>query len=369
MMIEIFIALIVISSIAALLALLLEIADRYIADYGEKHIIVNGEKDLLVKGGRPLLFSLAAKGIFLPSACGGKGTCSYCKVMVLAGGGPVLPTETPHLSTDDLEHHLRLACLLKVKDDLKIQIPEELFLVKEFRVKVERIERLTPDIKSIRFRLLSPEEGISFKAGQYVQLEIPQYELTEEPEFRAYSIASPTDEHQTVELMITKVPEGVVSTYAHDYLQVGEELIMRGPFGEFCLLCNLDRDILLIATGSGLAPIRAMVHQIRQEGNKQKVTLFFGDRRPEDLLYYDELREFERTLADFTYIPTISRATEEDRWTGEKGRVTDLIKKYIPDNAPVDVYICGIPAMVESCQKLLVQKGVPQVRIWFDKFE
>jgi Na+-transporting NADH:ubiquinone oxidoreductase subunit F len=368
-MIEIFIGLITISIIAAILALLLEIADHYIADYGEKHILVNEEKDLLVKGGSPLLFSLAEKSIFLPSACGGKGTCSYCKVEVPEGGGSVLPTETPYLSKDELENNVRLACMLKVKNDLKIQIPDELFLVKQFRVKVEKIERLTPDIKNIRFRILSPEEGISFKAGQYVQLEIPKYELTRESEFRAYSIASAAEENQAVELIITKVPEGVVSTYAHDYLQVGEELIMRGPFGEFCLLCNLDRDILLIATGSGLAPIRSMIYQIRQEGIKQKVTLFFGDRKPEDLLYDDELREFERTLDDFTYIPTLSRTTEEDGWTGEKGRVTDLIEKHIPDNAAIDVYICGVPAMVESCQKLLVEKGVPQVRIWFDKFE
>ncbi len=358
-MLQILIGLLAISTIAAVLALLLEIADRYIADYGEKHILINDEKDLLVKGGRPLLFTLGEQGIFLPSACGGKGTCGYCKAKVLEGGGPVLPTETPYLDINELTQNVRISCQLKVKEDLKVQIPEELFLVKE---------RLTPDVKNVQFRILAPEEGIAFKAGQYVQLEIPKYELTSEPEFRAYSIASPPFEHHMVELIITKVPEGAVSTYAHEYLQINEELIMRGPFGEFCLR-DSDREMLMIATGSGLAPIHSMLRQMKQEGTIKKTTLFFGDRKPEDLLYYDALRELERTVADFTYIPTLSRTTEEDHWTGEKGRVTDLIKKYIPDQSSIDVYICGVPAMVESCLELLTQKGVPPEQICFDKFE
>ena len=367
-MTEIFLGLIAISMIAAFLALLLEIADRYIADYGEKHILVNEEKDLVVKGGRPLLFSLAEKEIFLPSACGGKGTCAYCKAKVLEGGGPVLPTETPYLSKEELDQHVRITCQLKVKDDLKIQIPEELFLVKAFKVKVERIDALSPDVKGVQFSIQSPEEGITFKPGQYVQLEIPKYERTKESEFRAYSISSSADEHHKVDLLITKVPEGDVSTYVHDYMKSGEQLTIRGPFGEFYLR-NSDRDILMIATGSGLAPIYSMIKQICKEGNSRKVTLFFGDKKPADLLYYDELRELDRTFDNFTYIPTVSRATEEDNWQGERGRVTDLIKKYIPDNAQIDVYICGIPAMVESCHELLIQKGVPQVRMWYDKFE
>lgn len=367
-MTEIFLGLIAIAVIAALLALLLEVADRYIADYGEKHIVVNEEKDLVVEGGRPLLFSLADEGIYLPSACGGKGTCAYCKAKVLEGGGPVLPTETPYLSEEELEQHVRITCQLKVKDDLKIQIPEELFLVKAFRVKVVRIDALSPDVKGVQFEILSPEEGITFKPGQYVQLEIPKYERTKEPEFRAYSISSSPDEHHKVDLLITKVPEGDVSTYVHDYLKSGEELTIRGPFGDFYLR-NSNRDILMIATGSGLAPIYSMIDQIKKQGFQRKVTLFFGDKKPADLLYYDKLSELDRTTANFTYIPTVSRATEEDNWQGENGRVTDLIKKYIPDNAQIDVYICGIPAMVESCLEILSQKGVPVEQVMFDKFE
>ena len=173
-MAEIIIGIIAISTIAAVLALLLEVADRYIADYGEMHILINDEKDIIVQGGRPLLFSLSEQGIFLPSACGGKGTCAYCKVKVLEGGGPVLPTETPYLDNDELTQQVRISCQLKVKEDMQVRIPDELFLVKEFRVRVETIKQLSPDIKYIQFRILSPEEGITFKAGQYVQLEIPK---------------------------------------------------------------------------------------------------------------------------------------------------------------------------------------------------
>ena len=159
-----------------------------------------------------------------------------------------------------------------------------------------------------------------------------------------------------------------MTTYVHEYLQVNEELTMRGPFGEFCLL-DSDRDRVMIATGSGIAPIRSMLSEISKEMAPQETTFFFGDRKPVDLLYYDEMRKLEGSLANFKYIPTLSRATEKDKWEGEKGRVTDLIKKYVPDNSNIDVYICGLPVMVNSCLEVLAQKGVPPEQICFDKFE
>ena len=189
-MLQLILSLLIMSGIAALLALLLEIANAYIADYGESSILINEEKELVVKGGNPLLFSLMEEGVFIPSACGGRGTCSYCKLKVTEGGGPVLPTETPYLKPEEVEDHVRLSCQVKVRNDLKIEIPEELFLVREFRVMVERARDLTPEIKELHLKLLPPEEHIKFKAGQYVQLQIPKYELTKGPEFRAYSIAS-----------------------------------------------------------------------------------------------------------------------------------------------------------------------------------
>lgn len=367
-MVPLILGLLVLSGIAALLALLLEVADSYLADYGEKHILINEEKDLVIQGGGSLLLTLAQEGIFVPSACGGKGTCSYCKVQVHSGGGPVLPTETPYLSPEELENHVRLSCQVKVKDDLEIQIPEEIFLIRQFRVRVEQLEELTPKIRGLQLKILAPEEGIIFKPGQYVQLEVPKYKLTSGPEYRAYSICSSCEDHHNLDLVITKAEGGAVSTYVHEYLKAGEELAVNGPYGHFYLR-DSDRDILLIATGSGMAPIKSILHQVEKEQIPRKTTFFFGARAREDLFYDDLIKGLEKTIPDFTFVPTLSRPKPEDQWRGERGRVTDLIEKYIPENAGIDVYICGAPPMVESCVQILSRKGIPEEHIFYDKFE
>jgi Na+-transporting NADH:ubiquinone oxidoreductase subunit F len=365
---ELVAGLFLISVITALLALFIEAAYAYIANYGRVNITINDDKGLEVIGGDPLLSTLMGNRIFIPSACGGKGTCGYCKVRVLEGADPLLPTERPYLSPEEIEQQVRISCQIKVKSDLRIEIPSELFDVKEYTVRVERLEDLTPYIKGIRLSIQSPDEGITFVPGQYIQLQIPPSKLSREPEFRAYSISSHAREHQHIDLAITRVTEGIVSTYVHEYLQEGNELIARGPYGDFRLL-ESDRDILLIATGSGLSPIRSILYQIQDEQIARKTTFFFGARRPENLFFTEELLAFESILEDFTFIPVLSRLKPHDDWDGETGRVTDLIEKYIPDNAEVDVHICGVPAMVQSCVELLTSKGIPPERIVYDKFE
>jgi len=201
-----------------------------------------------------------------------------------------------------------------------------------------------------------------------VQLQIPGYKHTRGPEYRAYSIASGPEERLEVDLVITRVPEGAVTTYVHEYLREGNVLRLTGPFGEFRLR-DSDRDILMVATGSGLAPFISILRQVEREGLQRKSSLFFGARTTRDLYYLRELGEFQERIPRFTFIPVLSRATAEDRWSGEKGRVTHLIEKRIPDGAPVDVYICGSAAMVESCLELLKRKGIPEEHIFFDKFE
>lgn len=357
----------VVSGIGVVLALLLELANKYLADYGEKRILINNEKEIVVTGGSPLLSTLKGQNIFIPSACGGKGTCAYCKVRVPEGGGPVLPTETPYLSAEELENSVRLSCQVKVKEDLKIQIPEELFLVKQFRAKVVDITDLTHEIKGLKMDLLSPEEGITFKPGQYVQLEVPKYGKISDPEFRAYSISSDATEHGKLELVITKVPEGAVTTYVHEYLKKDEDLTLYGPYGDF-FLRDSDRGIVMIATGSGLAPMISILHQIEDNNIQRETMLFFGAKNPEDLYYMDELKGLENKLYNFKFFPTLSRVGDNDKWDGERGRVTNLIEKNIPENAAFDVYLCGAPPMIESCMTLLEQKGIPEDHIYFDKF-
>lgn len=356
----------IVCGIGVVLALLLELANKYLADYGEKRILINNEKEIIVTGGSPLLSTLKSENIFIPSACGGKGTCAYCKISVLEGGGPVLPTETPYLSAEELETDIRLSCQVKVKEDLKIQIPEELFLVKEFRAKVIEITDLTHEIKGLKMDLLSPEEGIIFKPGQYVQLEVPKYEKSSTPEFRAYSISSDSKEHSRIELVITKVPEGAVTTYVHEYLKKGDEITLYGPYGDFYVR-DSDRGILLIATGSGLAPMKSILYQIDENNIQRETILFFGEKTKGELYYYDELKNLESKLHNFKFYPTLSRADDEE-WDGERGRVTNLIEKHVPENAPFDVYLCGAPPMIESCMELLIQKGIPEDHMFFDKF-
>ena len=354
--------------LAGILAAFLELADRFLADYGERQITINQEKQVTVQGGKSLLAALMDEKIFIPSACGGRGTCGYCKVKVLEGGGPVLPTETPYLTKEDLENHVRLSCQVKVRNDLVIWIPEEIFLVKEYVARVASVEPLTPRIKALKLEILEPTEGITFKPGQYVQLEVPKYELTKGPEYRAYSIASSARKRHELELVITKVPEGAVSTYVHDFLKQGDTLRLSGPYGDFYLRPS-ERDILFIATGSGLAPILSMLDQLASEGGERKVTLFFGARTRKDLYYEDRIERIQDSLPQFNYIFSLSRPTEEDRWEGEKGRVTNLIEKYVDQGAQLDVYMCGAPQMVESCKKLLLKKGIPEEQMFYDTFD
>ena len=368
-MAQLIISLLILCGFTAGLALLLEIAGHYLADFGDVKIDINDSKQLSVRGGSPLLSTLGDQGIFIPSACGGRGTCAYCKVKVIDGGGPVLPTETPYLTKGELDGSVRLACQVKVRNDVRIEIPEELFLIKELRARVDEIKVLTPVIKGLKFTFLSPPEGLVFKPGQYVQLEVPKYELTSGPEFRAFSIASsPTDTHK-LELFITKAREGegLVALYVHEHLKEGDELTIRGPYGDFYLR-ESDRDIVMIATGSGLAPIKSILHQIKEQNITRNAMLFFGGRRPEDLYFYDYLKKLEKELPNFNYYPALSRVEEADAWTGDTGRVTDLIKKYIPENADMEAYICGAPPVVESCIQSLKAKGVREEQIYFDKF-
>lgn len=364
---ELVLGVLAVSGLGAFLALLLEIADTYIADYGEQHIFVNGERDLVVQGGKPLLFALGEHGIYLPSACGGKGTCAYCKARVLEGGGPVLPTETPYLSSQDLENHIRITCQVKVKETVRVEVPDELLNIRQYHVRVLALENLTPHIRLVRLQMPAASEGFRFKPGQYVQLEVPKYKSTIGPEFRAYSIASASHEPEVLDLVIGRVEGGAVSTYVHDYLKTGDVVNIRGPFGDFWLR-DSERPVLLIATGTGLAPLRSMLFQIERDRIARSVTLFFGARTRDDLFFFEELREVEKRLPNFHFVPTLSRPAQGDAWEGEVGRVTRLIDEQIPEGAQMDVYICGAPEMVQSCMELLEKKGVPSDRILFDMF-
>ncbi|SCG84585.1 Na+-transporting NADH:ubiquinone oxidoreductase subunit F [Proteiniborus sp. DW1] len=358
---------ITITSITGILAFLLTLADRTINNYGEVKITINDEKEYIVEGGSSLLSSLMEQQIFIPSACGGKGTCGYCKVKVLEGGGTVLPTETPFLTDDELKSHVRLSCQCKVKQELKIQIPEELFNVKEYEATVESIEDMTSVIKKLRIRLKEGEE-INFKPGQYIQLKAPKYDGNDEEVYRAYSIASPPSEKNYIDLIIGYVPNGIVTTYVHQFLKEGDTVYFNGPYGDFCYQDNNDREIIMVAVGTGMAPILSILYHLKENNIKRKATFYFGAKTPDDLFLLDEMKNFEETLFDFKFIPTLSRVTEEHNWFGEKGRVNNALEKYVEDGENKEAYLCGNPPMIDTVVNVLKKIGIPEELIFFDKF-
>ncbi|MCF6463624.1 NADH:ubiquinone reductase (Na(+)-transporting) subunit F [Clostridium sp. Cult1] len=356
-----------VTAFTGILAFLLTLADRTIANYGEMKITINDDQEYIVDGGNTLLAALIDEKIFIPSACGGKGTCGYCKVKVLEGGGPVLPTEMPWLTEEELEEKVRLSCQCKIKEDIRIEIPEELFNVKEYQVTVESIEDMTPVIKKLRLRFKEGEE-ISFKPGQYIQLKAPIYEGNDEEVYRAYSIASPPSEKNYIDLIIGYVPDGIATTYVHKHIKVGDTVDINGPYGDFYYQDKYDNEMILVAVGTGMAPILSILYHMKDQDIKRKARFYFGARTPEDLFLIDELKELEETLYDFEFIPTLSRALDEHNWTGARGRVNVLLDEHIKSPDDKEAYLCGSPAMIDTVVEVLKEKGILEENIYYDKF-
>ena len=354
--------LVVLVGIAGMLGIILALADKYLADYGECNIKVNGDKDLNVKGGNTLLAGLLDNKIFLPSACGGRATCGFCKCNVKDGGGPLLPTELPFLSKQEIKANTRMACQIKVKADIDVFISEDLLSVKEFSTKVEAINDLTHDIKEVVLKIVEPET-ISFKPGQYVQYQIP-----DTSEYRAYSVASMPSQNDRVELITRLVPEGVCTTYIHNVLEEGDRAVLTGPYGDFYLREESEKEIICIAGGSGLAPIKSIVYHLFEKGTDRKITFFFGAREVKDLYYRDEFEKLDRDHENFTFVPAISNPVPEDNWTGETGFVHLCMEKYIGKEGNKEAYLCGPPVMIDASTEILHEIGISDDDIYFDKF-
>ncbi|MCE1245482.1 MAG: 2Fe-2S iron-sulfur cluster-binding protein [Firmicutes bacterium] len=356
----------VMCGISVVLAVMMVIADATIANYGTVKVKINKDKELEVDGGRSLLSTLMEEQIFIPSACGGRGSCGMCKVKVLDGAGDLLPTELPMLSADEKKQNVRLACQCKVKKDYSIEIPESLFNVKEYQVTVASLTDLTYDIKKVSLKF-KPGDEINFKAGQFVQFGVPEYELTPEPVYRAYSVASSPFVKDALELEIRLVPNGICTTYVFKYLKEKDNVTINGPYGDF-FLRDSERDIVFIAGGSGMAPIRSMLYEMKQNNNQRKAMYFFGARAVKDLFQVDEMRQFEKDLPNFRYIPALSAPDPGDNWEGDIGLITEVVAKYVESGSNVEAYLCGSPGMIDACIKVLKSKGVPEDLIFYDKF-
>lgn len=363
----------IVALISALFAVLLTVADRILNNYGIVTLRINKEKDMQIDGGQSLLNALKGEKIFLPSACGGKGTCGYCKAIVSNGGGEVLATERPLLSKEELESNVRLTCQVKVKQDIEIEIPEELFNVSEFEATL--VEKLPMTDKIVKIRMELPEGmSINFKPGQFIQLQSKPYkggdgyQAQDEAWDRAYSIASSIKDDKHVELLIGQVLEGRVSTYVHKILNVGDKVTLVGPFGDFFYEDDDRDEIVMVAAGTGFAPIRSILYHMLDNDIKKPARFYFGARTASDLFLLDEMKMFEEKLHDFKFMPTLSKPADSDNWTGDVGRVNNSIDKYIEQDKTYTAYLCGSPVMIEGIVKSLKEKGVDEDYIYFDEF-
>lgn len=365
MILELLIPVGVVCAINTVLAIILVLADARLG-FGPCKLTINDDKDLTVPGGQPLLSTLKSNSVFIPSACGGRGSCGLCKVKVLEGGGSILATETPFITVEEQKDNVRLSCQVKIRRDLRIQIESSFFNVKQYATEVTEIRDLTHDIKLVAFKMLDPPE-ISFKPGQYVQLEIPAYALTREPIYRAYSVASDPSVTDRLELIIRHVPNGIATTYVHKHLKVGERIMLNGPYGDFYLR-QTDAEMICIAGGSGMAPIRSILLDMARHNNLRRCRYYFGARARRDLFLVDELRGIEKQLPNFKFTPTLSGAETGDNWDGDTGLVTEIADREIADASRAEAYLCGNPRMIDACVALLKSKGMPESNIFYDKF-
>ncbi len=383
------------------------VAKRMLVQSGKVQIEVNEDPDstMEVEAGRTLLATLGSQGVFIPSACGGKGTCGVCTVDVHEGGGALLPTEESHISPKQARAGTRLSCQVKVKGDMKIEVPPELFSARKWRCKVRSNHNVATFIKELVLELPEGEE-VPFRAGGYVQVECEphtvyykdfdideefrdewaQYHLfalaskSRETVTRAYSMASYPDEKGIIMLNIRiasppmdamHVPPGQMSSYLFN-LKPGDEVTISGPFGEF-FARDTDAEMCFIGGGAGMAPMRSHIFdQFKRLRTEREVTFWYGARSLREAFYVDQFDRLAAEHDNFEWHLVLSSPKEEDGWDGPTGWVhTVLHDRYLSKHpAPEDVeyYLCGPPAMIDSVQKMLYDLGVEPENILFDDF-
>ncbi|NNM67086.1 MAG: 2Fe-2S iron-sulfur cluster binding domain-containing protein [Spirochaetales bacterium] len=358
--------------VSVLMALMITIIDSIVNNYGEVVVSINGKKDLTVKGGSKLLATLADQGVFLPSACGGRGSCGACKCQVDTDVGPHLPTETPYMTDKELKQNVRLACQVKVKSDIKISIPEELFNIKKLTCKVEKIVDVTYDIKEVTLKMPHGTE-LSYVSGQYGQFEVPPYGDSKEATARAYSFSSNPQRKDELEFLIRLVPGGIVTTYVHQHLKVGQNINVIVPVGDFHVR-DTDAAMICVAGGSGMAPFKSIFNDMIERGTMgtRDVWYFFGARTTRDTYYLDWLWSLDKKYERFHFVPALSEPKPGESWDGPVGLITEVLDKYLQEKIPLDQakegYLCGSPGMLDACMNVMRKNKMTEDKIYFDKF-
>lgn len=363
----IFFAILTFTLVVVGLSMLLDLASKKLQDYGTCNIDINdGETTLTVEGGGTLLSNLTANKIFIPSACGGQGTCSYCKLRVLDGGGPTLPTETPFLSRQEMREQVRLSCQVKVKSDMRIRVPEDYLTVQEFQAEVASVTQLTVDIFEIRLKLIEPAT-IDFRQSQYIQMKAPNPKGGE-PVYRAYSLSNAESDNEHIELIVRWIPGGICSTYLCDTIQPGDKVEFNGPFGEFTITEDPNVELVCVGGGSGMAPMKSIILSQLEKNPDRKITLFFGCRAVKDIFYYDMFEEMKKKHPNFDHVYALSALDEGDEWGGPTGFIHLHVDKMIDEEMKKQAFLCGPPMMVEAVTQVLRDKGVKKKNIAYDDF-
>ena len=400
---------VIFTGVILLLVILLNYAQSKLLPQGDIKIVINDnpENDIITKPGSTLLSTLSAENIFLPSACGGGGTCAMCKCQVLEGGGEILPTETGHISRNEAKDHWRLACQLKVKENLNIRIPEEIFNIRKWECTVKSNNNVATFIKELIMEL--PEgEQLDFQAGGYIQIDIPEYhnllfknfdvETEYHPDWdkykiwdlianndeaicRAYSMANHPAEGNRVMLNVriatpppqlwNDVPPGKASSYIFN-LKPGDIVTISGPYGEF-FIKDTDREMVYIGGGAGMAPMRShLYHLFHTLKTDRKVSFWYGARSLREMFYHDEFIKIAEAFPNFNYNVALSEPLPEDNWKGPTGFIHqvlhDMYLKNHEDPAEIEYYMCGPPPMIAAVDNMLYELGVEKDMIAYDSF-
>ena len=414
--------------ITLLLVTMLLVAKEKLLPSGPVKLVINGEKDVEVSSGDTLLTTLGNNKIFLPSACGGGGTCVQCRCQVIEGGGDILPTEEPHFTRKEISDGWRLGCQVKVKQDMKIEVPEEVFGIKKWEAKVKSNYNVASFIKE--FVIEIPEE-MNYRAGGYIQIEIPECDINyqdmditshpkEHPDDpqkfklewdnfnlwplnmknnetveRAYSMASYPAEGREIMLNVRiatppwdgkkndwmSVNPGVASSYIFSK-KPGDTVTISGPYGEF-FINESDSEMLYVGGGAGMAPMRSHLYELfRTIKTGRKVTFWYGGRSKRELFYVDHFRALEKDYPNFKFYIALSEPLEEDNWKvkdsldGDGDGFIGFIHQVVIDNylskhdspEDIEVYFCGPPLMNQAVEKMAEDFGVPPENVRFDDF-
>jgi len=392
-----------------MLVLILNFAESKLLPQGDVTIEINGdsEKNITTRPGSTLLSVLAGQSVFLPSACGGGGTCAMCECQVTEGGGEILPTETGHISRSKAKDNWRLACQVKIKDNMKIQVPDEIFSIQKWEATVESNNNVATFIKELVLNL--PEgENLKFQAGGYIQIDIPEYHNlsfsdfeieneyhpdwdqykiwdlvanNDEPVFRAYSMANHPAEGNRVMLNVriatpppalwNEAPPGLASSYIFN-LKPGDKVTISGPYGEF-FIKDTEREMVYIGGGAGMAPMRShLFHLFQTLKTGRKVSFWYGARSVREMFYDEHFKEIENKFPNFSYNVALSEPMEEDNWSGHTGFIHQVLHdeylKNHEDPTEIEYYMCGPPPMINACDGMLDSLGVDKEMIAYDSF-